>query len=587
MMRFKSVIVLVLFAFLAVVVYLIAPAPRIDSSLDWIIDAVLLIFVIAMLIWFVILYTVDRRRPLKYHPRTPDDVSPLDFQTLSARYPISFFNERRISSEMLEQVDLPVDETIYLAVGSGLGSFSWVNYLRVCGATPEQIAVIGPLTTPYENYRWLCRNSQLFDEDRLRSDSGSTPDNIWGWPGYAVREVWQCLTQGQPGQALAIAWQVFAEPTLTETYTPRSGDVFRSIDLEAARIGWETMLHPGFAYRIRKTDDDRYAVLYAQPGHRPRVMIARYLHVATGYSGMHMLPDLQQYRERTGDAYRVVQAYEEHNHIYQQLVDSGGTVLIRGRGIVASQIIQRLHEARGENPDIKILHLMREPQVDKRRIGRARRLIDSHWQLQPFNWPKSAFGGQWQARLAQVEDSERAHFFDMLGGVTTANRRAWRAITNTGLREGWYQMFFGSVMRIEDDNHRLVVTVGDKNGQEAAMFALHYIIDATGLESKLDDDLLLGDLRDQYALDLNPQRRLSVNDSFEIQRMRNGEGRIFAAGIITAGGTYGPVDSFAGLLYAAQRSVDSLVEQGAPGLRELNALQSTIQWAKWCWGVQP
>ncbi len=588
-MRSKPIIALILFALAGIVVYFIAPPGRGDLDLDWMVDVALIIFVVAMLIWFSILLTVNRRNRLKPVPRIQDDNSAeaLDFQTLSMRYPVSIFEERRIPIEALEQIDLPVDEAVYLAIGGGLGSFAWVDYLRICGATTDQIVVIGPQSTPYENYRWLCRNSQLFDEDRLRSDSGSTPDNIWGWPGYAVREAWQYLIQGQLGRAAAIAWQVFAEPTLAETYTPRSGDVFKSIDLEAARIGWETMLRPGFAYRVRKTDDDRYAVLYAHPGQRPRVMLARYVHIATGYSGMHILPDLRQYRERTGDTYRVVQAYEEHNHIYQQLVDGGGTVLIRGRGIVASQIIQRLYEARDENPDIKILHLMREPQVDKRRMGRAQRLIESHWQLQPFNWPKSAFGGQWQARLAQVEDSERAHFFDMLGGVTTANRRAWRATTNTGLREGWYQMFFGSVMRIEQENERVIVTVGDKTGRECAMFAINYIIDATGLESKLDDDVLLGDLHDQYALDLNRQQRLSVNDAFEIQRMRNGAGRIFAAGIITAGGTYGPVDSFSGLLYAAQRSVDSLTEQGATDLHNLDILHSVIQWVRWCLGVQP
>jgi pSer/pThr/pTyr-binding forkhead associated (FHA) protein len=556
-------------------------------SQDWLVDAALLIFVAVMLVWFVVLFTVDRRKRFTFNPPATDNVSLLDFETLSARYPLSIFEERRIPIESLEQIDLPVDEIVYLAVGGGLGSFAWVDYLRVCGAQIDQIAVIGPSCIPYENYRRLCCNSQLFDEDRIRSDSGSTPDNVWGWPGYAVREAWQYLTQGQPGRALAIAWQIFAEPNLAEIYTPRSGDVFRSIDQEAARIGWEMMFRPGFSYRIRKTDDDRYAVLYAQPGQRPRVMLARYVHLATGYSGMHVLPDLRQYRERTGDTYRVVQAYEEHNHIYQQLVDNGGTVLIRGRGIVASQIIQRLYEARGENPDIKILHLMREPQIDRPRIGRAQRLVESHWQLQPFNWPKSAFGGQWQARLAQVEDSERAYFFDRLGGVTTANRRAWRTITNTGFREGWYQVYFGSVMRIEDEKQRLVVTVGDKTGQECATFAVHYIIDATGLESKLDQDVLLGDLYEQYAIDLNRQQRLSVNDAFEVQRMRNGAGRVFAAGIITAGGAYGPVDSFTGLLYAAQSSIDSLVVQGAPGLCELDAFRSALQWTRWCRGVQP
>lgn len=588
-MRSKPIIVLILFTFLALFVFLTAPPGLDNLRVDWAIDVILMVFVFAMLIWFVVLLTADRRRQLKPNPHAPnhDSIAPLDFQTLSRQFPLSLFDERRISIGALEQYDLPVHEVVYLAIGGGLGSFIWVDYLRICGAAAHQIAVIGPSAIPYENYRWLCRNSQLFDDDRLRSDSGSTPDNIWGWPGYAVREAWQSLTHGQPVRALAIVWQIFAESALAETYTPRSGDVYQSIDIEAARIGWEKMFQPGLAYRIRKTDDDRYAVLYAQPGHRPCVMLARYVHLATGYSGMHILPDLRQYRERTGDADRVVQAYEEHHHIYQRLVDGGGTVLIRGRGIVASQIIQRLHEARCENPDIKILHLMREPHIDRQRIGRARRLIDSHWQLQPFNWPKSAFGGQWQAWLAQVEDSERGYFFDMLGGVTTANRRVWRTIIDTGQREGWYQAFFGSVSRIDDEDGSLNVTVCDKSGQECAMFVVNYMIDATGLESRLDENVLLGDLRDQYSLDLNRQQRLSVNDTFEIQRMRNGAGRIFAAGVITAGGTYGPVDSFTGLLYAAQRSVDALAGQGAPGVRGLDGLHSAIQWGRWCWGVQP
>ncbi|HEY9614206.1 MAG TPA: hypothetical protein V6C93_33005, partial [Allocoleopsis sp.] len=67
---------------------------------------------------------------------------------------------------------------------------------------------------------------------------------------------------------------------------------------------------------------------------------------ATGYPAIKFLPDLQAYREKTQDFKSVVNAYEPHDHVYQYLEQYGGTVMIRGRGIVASRIVQRVYEAR-------------------------------------------------------------------------------------------------------------------------------------------------------------------------------------------------------------------------------------------------
>ncbi len=43
------------------------------------------------------------------------------------------------------------------------------------------------------------------------------------------------------------------------------------------------------------------------------------MHVAVGYPGLKFLPDLQRYRETYRDYRQVVNAYEPHEHIYEQL----------------------------------------------------------------------------------------------------------------------------------------------------------------------------------------------------------------------------------------------------------------------------
>ena len=75
-------------------------------------------------------------------------------------------------------------------------------------------------------------------------------------------------------------------------------------------------------------------------------LVGKYIHLCTGYPGIRLLSDLRHYRETTQDFKSVVNAYENHGHVYGQLQKYGGTVIVRGKGIVASRIIQRLNEAR-------------------------------------------------------------------------------------------------------------------------------------------------------------------------------------------------------------------------------------------------
>lgn len=518
-----------------------------------------------------------------------------ELPSIDPGFPPALFDKKVVPVLDLQRTGIPINETTYLAVGGGLGSFVWVDHLIIYGANPGEIKSIGFEPKPYGRYRRLCANSQIPEYERLRSNSDSCPDNIWGWPGYAVREAWHELATGNVSSASRALWQIFGEPTFIETYTPKSGNVFASIDREAARIGWANIWGHGRVKAIRQTDDGRYVVAYTQIGKQAdklphRFTLARHVHLSLGYPAIRLLPDLYQYRQETQDFKSVVNAYEEHDHVYDQLRRQGGVVLVRGRGIVASRIIQRLYEMRQENPGVAILHLMRTPLREGNRYGRAQREVNEHWELQPFNWPKACWSGDLRQLLEQSNPEGRKKLLTDWGGTTTADRVDWQEIINQGLREGWYRRDFGAVKCVKrDDKKGKVITTIQGRGDIQSQIRLEadFVIDATGLESNIDANPLLKDLMDKYSLPRNPLGRIHVENDFEMAGMRNGQGRMYAAGVITLGGPYAAVDSFLGLQYAAQRSVDSLVRAGAPGLHYLDGLRSVGQWIRWARGVQP
>lgn len=511
--------------------------------------------------------------------------------TPGSSFPPAAFAAERVSIAALNAVGLPIEESDYVALGGGMGSFAWVDTLRCFGVRTEQIVVLGIEKKPYGRYQRLCRNSQIPAHERLRSGSDSCPDNIWGWPGYAWREAWRELASGQIGSAVKHLWQVFAEPALADTYTPKSGNVFASVDREAARIGWDQMLRYGRFRAIRKTEDGRYVIAYSRTqGDRQdyRFILTRYIHIAPGYPAIKFLPDLQAYREKYRDFKSVVNAYESHEHIYEQLIKRGGTVIVRGRGIVASRIIQRLYETRQQNRNISIVHLMRSPKPQGNKMGRAQRYVENQWEFQPYNWPKGTWGGDMKAKLELGNPTERYRLLTDWGGTTTANRSDWRRIVSTGQQEGWYTITFGKVDRVEQDsNNRLITYLDNSNFKGESKLDADFIIDATGLDAKPAESPFLNDLVTHYNLPLNPLGRLQVANDFEVVEMRNDRSRMYAAGVMTLGGPYAPVDTFLGLQYAAQSAADGLVRSRAPKIRRLNGLGSLSQWIKWANNTTP
>ena len=534
-----------------------------------------------------------------FNPNTglpdPSQLPPAAAPIPSNSFPPPIFQALEVEVQDLHATGLPVDEVDYATIGAGLGSFVWVDCLRIYGVKTSQIAALGIEPQPYSRYKQLCLSSQIPLHERLRSNSDSCPDNVWGWPSYALREAWHDVTKGHLGAGLGYLWQVFAEPTFAQTYTPRAGNVFDSLDREARRIGWDKIFCYGSVRSIRKTTDGRYAIAFSRTNTARRAhafLISRFVHIATGYPAIKFLPDLQAYREKTLDFKSVVNAYEPHDHVYQHLEQFGGTVMIRGRGIVASRIVQRVYEARARNPEIRLVHLMRSPKPQGNKFGTSQRRVKHHYEFQPFNWPKACWGGELRIMLEKADPQQRQRLIADWGGTTTADRRDWQRIVEEGINQGWYKIEFGNVEKVERQHDCIITYIQEKKFKGQMRLEADFIIDATGLDANVKASPLLNDLVTHYNLSLNPLGRLSVSNDFELVEMRSpftqgGKGRMYAAGAITLGGLYAAVDSFLGLQYAALCSVDSLAKTKAPGLHRLNLLSSSLQWLKWVANQSP
>jgi pSer/pThr/pTyr-binding forkhead associated (FHA) protein len=534
------------------------------------------------------------------------------------RFPRSVFKSAVVPVSVIRASGHLQGECDYLTVGGGIGSFVWVDHLRVFGVPAGAIRVVGDFTwnrenprdlpRPYENYSRLCRNSQIPDHERLRSNSISTPDNIWGFPGYASRETWRELKRLGLG-GLRYIFQVFGEPAIAQSYTPRSGDVFRSIDREAFRIGWRDMCIPSRALALRKTDDGRYAVAFriqeehSDGGLRDKILIARHVHLASGYPAYRTEDDIFKFNQQHYDEKRAFKAYDQHETVYQDLEQRAvpATVVVRGRGIVASRILQRLYEARRRNGNIQIYHQMRRAlgPRDGSVFGWARRPVFNNTEYQPFNWPKASWGGELRRQLERAGPERRSQIFERLGGTSTANRLDWRRIVQQGTAAGWYRVVIGRLDIKElagtKGAPKLLMTYSGNDTSFPREILADYVIDCIGLIGDVANSEFLRDMIETYQLPRNRDYTkekptylgIAVSNDYEILGLRNGNGHVYAAGQITGHGPYAAVDSFLGLQYCALRSVDHLHAVGASGVSRLGALHSFRQWLRWCRNATP
>src|SRR5579859_3350979 len=123
---------------------------------------------------------------------------------------------------MVAAAGIPVVDAPFVTIGGGIGSFVTVDYLRIAGVPTDRMRILSDIDFPWQTYEYLTRVSQIPRPERIRSDSASRPDNIWGFPSYALTEAWR-------DKSLAALRQVLVEPMWADFYTPRAGMVFEGL----------------------------------------------------------------------------------------------------------------------------------------------------------------------------------------------------------------------------------------------------------------------------------------------------------------------------------------------------------------------
>ena len=91
--------------------------------------------------------------------QTPDAVPS---QPAGFPYNLNFWNAEKVSPEAIRRSGILVRETEYVACGGGMGSFVWVDMLRIAGVKPENIKVLSVQDKPYKRYESLLKNCQIF-----------------------------------------------------------------------------------------------------------------------------------------------------------------------------------------------------------------------------------------------------------------------------------------------------------------------------------------------------------------------------------------------------------------------------------------
>jgi len=488
---------------------------------------------------------------------------------------------------MVQHAGIPIVDVPLVSVGGGIGSFVTVDYLRIAGVAPDHIRVLSNIDFPWQTYEYLTRVSQIPRGERIRSDSASRPDNIWGFPSYALAEAVHDRTLGP-------LWQVLVEPIWADYYTPRAGQVFAGLEREAKRIGFPQMVVNGQVRMVRRRQGGGYFTILTPPSDAPpsdaqptqRVAYrSSFVHLAVGYPGLRFLPELQEFRTEHHDFHHVVSAYEDHEHVYNLARTKHVVVMLRGGGIVASRVLQRLMDDREKfGLSTQIVHLFRTyvsgshgPNAWNRRKG------GNGFAYQGFNYPKSVWGGQLKSRMRKLEGDDRARAYKLMGGTNTPFRRRWQAQMRAGREAGWYRTMSGTVKQMRLADGMVISEVETAEG--LIEVAADFVIDCTGLEADIAEHRVLADLFEHSGAGRNPLGRLDVERDFQLRGADSGTGVIYASGATTLGGYFPGVDTFLGLQIAAQEIADDLARRGFCG--RIGTLRSTAQWLRWAFGRAP
>lgn len=472
----------------------------------------------------------------------------------------------------VEADGLPIKDIPFVSVGGGLASFAVVDRLRIAGVSPDEIRVISPTVRPDDTFGALCNVSDLADEDPLRSESSARIDNLWGFPGYATEQAWQQKT-------LKPLMRVLGEPVFNEFCTPSVGQVREGVAREAERIGWYDMVLQGIALVVRRRAEGGYFVVTRMPDGRHGVYRCENVHIGLG--------NPQRGPGQWHDGRRVSHISEPHEHVYDELSTHGGTVIVRGTGIAASRVLERLVDERDvSGEEIKIYQLFTHYNVDG--SGPALPFLPKRsnfgYTHQAFDYPRSAVGGQIWDELRDLDDDERAEEFRTMRAPSTPYRKHWAEQLDRGREGGWYQAVAGEVTHFARTREGVAAKVRLSNGETLTVNA-GFVIDTTEADPDVRRHPLLTDLLATTHASVTPMGGLRVSEDFAVDGANSGDGRVFASGATATGGALAPVDTFAGMQRAAMSIADTLADDGFGS--QLSPWRSVTGWAKWISGRQP
>ncbi len=391
-----------------------------------------------------------------------------------------------------------IPEVDFLSIGGGMGSFCWVDTLRIHGVSSKDICVISPNKKPYHQLKLYCDAIGLTKTQRLRSDSGSRPDNFWGFPGYGLSEALDELKNQNFTKTAKLLFQLFFEPFIFGYYSPTAGRVYKALEREAKRIGWEKLLITGNANNLTKLPDGRFKITYD----RGNSITAKVVHLSLGHGKV---------RKRKN----AIAAYEMTDRLWKRIVKRGGTVLVIGRGTAAQKIMERLLNLK----KVKVISLHREAENPKDSRGAKQKRFMS-WRLQQFNWPRAAFGGRFMDE------------YDKLWSLpSTTPDKNWIKKVKIAIKEG---------------RNEIVKTTAKAD----------YTIDCSGFTESAKNHKFYSKLIKKYNLPLLTNGSIETGDALEVEALCSYKTRVFVTGALS--GFPGPTDSFFGAQYAALKTIESL-----------------------------
>ena len=480
--------------------------------------------------------------------------------------------ERVVRDEQLAAQKIPVTRVKVVSIGGGLGSFALVDRLRIGGVAESDIAVVSAHRQPAGAFLDRCIASGLDLEDRLRSTSSARIDNPWGFPGYAAEEAWS-------RRSVKPLAGVLGDP-LTDTYTPTLGVMHRGVTRESRRIGWSRMTVNAHADYLFKREGGGYFVV-CRKGTRTVALHCDHVHLALGAHGPAYSPEAEAFRAEHPDSTRLRHVYEPHEDVLDELARTGGSVIVRGAGMAAAHLLDRIAEVRSRSgAEIHVWHVLRDWPVDDG--SRANQRIGLGFAHQAFDFPLSAYGGELRDQLLATTDEEaRLQLIERWSATSSPYRATSAEALSRGRHEGWYDAVVGEVASFMPRGSKVVASVRLQNGKEMALAADH-VLDATGMDDRADHHGLVADLLTFSPVGVNRLGGLRVDERFEVLGGSNGDGRIFASGSTARGGPYGPVDSFGGLQHAALTIADELASAGIG--HRLNPWRSLTGWLRWIGG---